>query len=416
MRVTRGKEPTQSAISATRRLFDSVVGMPSTPARRIAPLAALVAVCAVLAGCAPSPVPTAGRTPTPTARAVLPAVPGYAVGDFPPIPLLALPDISMIDASQSVLSTQLDATIGAFPGLTVSNTQCDATGAVRSSAAGSLVLYGDGSGVVTGPDGSQQNYGDGSGSYSIDGVDVVNNGDGSGSYSNGAVSIVNYGDGGGVYTDATRSLAIHGDGSGTYASGAVTQTVYGDGAGIYTDADSVIQNFGDGSGSYTGGGLVILNHGDGTGTVNGVPVEVDALPAVVSLGSFPSMASLEPLKVCGTTITLSDSVLFDFDKSTLRPEAGAVLDSLAAALDRAGVTAASIGGHTDSVGSDSYNQTLSEKRAAAVVDALRSRSVAAALDSTGFGESQPVAPNELDGADNPAGRQLNRRVEISIPG
>ena len=398
--------------------FVSVVGMTSQPARfRTAPVIVFVTAAVLLAGCAPASKPVAERSasPAPDAAALLPTVPGYAVGDFPPIPLLSLPDISMIDASQSALSTQLTTTIGAFPGLTVSNTQCDPNGSVRSSAAGSLVLYGDGSGVVTGPDGSQQNYGDGSGSYSIGGVDVVNNGDGSGSFSNGTVSIVNYGDGSGVYTDATRSLVIHGDGSGTYASGDITQTVYGDGSGTYSDADAVIQNYGDGSGLYTGDDLVIQNLGDGTGSVNGVPVEVDALPPVASLGSFPSMASLKPLAICGTTITLSDSVLFDFDKATLRQEAAPVLDSLASALDGAGVAAASIGGHTDSIGSDSYNQSLSEKRAAAVVAALRERSVTATLDSTGYGESQPVAPNEVDGTDNPAGRQLNRRVEITIP-
>ena len=75
---------------------------------------------------------------------------------------------------------------------------------------------------------------------------------------------------------------------------------------------------------------------------------------------------------------------------------------------------AEVSGHTDAIGSDSYNQTLSENRANSVVDALVKRGVTTSLSATGYGESRPVAPNELNGKDNPAGRQLNRRVEIFV--
>ena len=73
-----------------------------------------------------------------------------------------------------------------------------------------------------------------------------------------------------------------------------------------------------------------------------------------------------------------------------------------------------VGGHTDAKGSDAYNQALSERRAQAVVDALRQRGVATDMDATGHGEAKPVAPNEIGGQDHPAGRQLNRRVEIFV--
>ena len=66
------------------------------------------------------------------------------------------------------------------------------------------------------------------------------------------------------------------------------------------------------------------------------------------------------------------------------------------------------------IGTDTYNQALSEKRARTVADALRTRGVKGTLSAKGFGESRPVAPNELNGRDNPAGRQLNRRVEIFV--
>ena len=73
-----------------------------------------------------------------------------------------------------------------------------------------------------------------------------------------------------------------------------------------------------------------------------------------------------------------------------------------------------IRGHTDAKGSDDYNQGLSERRANAVMAALRERGAAAQASARGFGETQPVAPNEVAGKDNPGGRQLNRRVEIFV--
>jgi OOP family OmpA-OmpF porin len=79
------------------------------------------------------------------------------------------------------------------------------------------------------------------------------------------------------------------------------------------------------------------------------------------------------------------------------------------------VPEAEVGGHTDSISSEEFNQALSERRANAVVTALQERGVTTALSAQGYGESAPVAPNEVDGHDNPAGRQLNRRVEIFIP-
>jgi OOP family OmpA-OmpF porin len=87
---------------------------------------------------------------------------------------------------------------------------------------------------------------------------------------------------------------------------------------------------------------------------------------------------------------------------------------LAAALEKVPSRAMEIRGHTDAKGSDAYNQDLSERRAQAVVAALRQRGVAHDASARGYGESQPVAPNEVDGKDNPGGRQLNRRVEIFV--
>jgi len=109
----------------------------------------------------------------------------------------------------------------------------------------------------------------------------------------------------------------------------------------------------------------------------------------------------------GMVMTLSD-VLFDTGKATLKPGATRDLDRLATALKDNPSTRVKIEGYTDSVGSDSYNQELSERRARAVADALQSRGVPAdRYQIEGLGKEFPVATN-----DTPAGRQQNRRVEI----
>jgi outer membrane protein OmpA-like peptidoglycan-associated protein len=109
----------------------------------------------------------------------------------------------------------------------------------------------------------------------------------------------------------------------------------------------------------------------------------------------------------GMVMTLSD-VLFDTGRATLKPGAGRDLDRLAQALKDNPNMRVKIEGFTDSVGSDSYNQGLSERRAEAVAGALRMRGVPTdRLAAEGLGKEFPVATN-----DTQAGRQQNRRVEI----
>jgi outer membrane protein OmpA-like peptidoglycan-associated protein len=109
----------------------------------------------------------------------------------------------------------------------------------------------------------------------------------------------------------------------------------------------------------------------------------------------------------GMVMTLSD-VLFDTGKATLKPGADRDLDRLAQALKDNSNMRVKIEGYTDSVGSDSYNESLSERRAQTVVDALQMRGVPESrLSAEGLGKAYPVATN-----DTQAGRQQNRRVEI----
>jgi outer membrane protein OmpA-like peptidoglycan-associated protein len=104
-------------------------------------------------------------------------------------------------------------------------------------------------------------------------------------------------------------------------------------------------------------------------------------------------------------------VLFDFDKSSLKPESDPVLQQVHALLANDPGLRLEIQGHTDNVGSETYNQRLSQARARAVVSWLVHSQVAGnRLTARGYGKTRPVASNDTD-----AGRAQNRRVEIANP-
>jgi outer membrane protein OmpA-like peptidoglycan-associated protein len=109
-------------------------------------------------------------------------------------------------------------------------------------------------------------------------------------------------------------------------------------------------------------------------------------------------------------VNLPDGVTFDVGSYTLKPEFRATLDDVAASMVKYPNSLIDVYGHTDSTGSDAFNQTLSENRARTVANYLTSRGVAAArIRSQGYGETMPVADNATD-----EGRRKNRRVEIKI--
>lgn len=116
-------------------------------------------------------------------------------------------------------------------------------------------------------------------------------------------------------------------------------------------------------------------------------------------------------------ISLPADVLFDFDKANIRPDAADALRQTLTVIRYYKNVPIRIEGHTDSKGSDAYNQTLSQQRARSVQQWLISQGSvpASQLRAAGFGESRPSVPNaKPNGSDDPAGRQLNRRVEIII--
>ncbi|MBL0925979.1 MAG: OmpA family protein [Sphingomonadaceae bacterium] len=109
-------------------------------------------------------------------------------------------------------------------------------------------------------------------------------------------------------------------------------------------------------------------------------------------------------------LDMPSQVTFAVDSSNIEPNFRTTLDQVAATLTQYEKTYVDVMGHTDSTGSDAYNQALSERRASSVANYLSSRGVQQArLATKGYGESQPKASN-LD----EAGRAANRRVEIRL--
>ena len=101
---------------------------------------------------------------------------------------------------------------------------------------------------------------------------------------------------------------------------------------------------------------------------------------------------------------------FGFDSAEFTPEARAILDEQAAILEKESDVKVEIAGYTDSIGSEEYNQGLSERRAKAVEEYLISKGISAhRLKTVGYGKSRPIAPN-----DTREGRAKNRRVELNV--
>ncbi|TVP76233.1 MAG: OmpA family protein [Gemmatimonadales bacterium] len=112
----------------------------------------------------------------------------------------------------------------------------------------------------------------------------------------------------------------------------------------------------------------------------------------------------------GIHVTFPSGLLFDFDSHAVRPDAAGHLRQLATSLGTYPDTRVVVVGHTDSVGSDTYNHDLSLRRAGAASNVLLAQGVSAGrIDIVGRGEWEPLATNETA-----AGRQANRRVEVAI--
>ena len=149
----------------------------------------------------------------------------------------------------------------------------------------------------------------------------------------------------------------------------------------------------------------------------GTPRVVTLQPRIVSLQ--PRITSIAPTQPAPDTFNVGSDILFAFNVATLSPDSQAVLGDVVSTLKSSGAGTVTINGYTDSVGTDSYNQTLSQNRAASVQAFLQANvgNGALAYQAQGLGKADPVAPNtNPDGSDNPGGRQQNRRVVIAYTG
>jgi OOP family OmpA-OmpF porin len=143
-----------------------------------------------------------------------------------------------------------------------------------------------------------------------------------------------------------------------------------------------------------------------------VPVVAAPAPAPAApVAAAPAPAPAAPATVA-SKVTYAADAFFDFDKSVIKPEGKAKLDDLVGKIKDINLEVIIAVGHTDSVGSDSYNQKLSVRRSEAVKAYLVSKGIEKnRVYTEGKGEKQPVADNKTA-----EGRAKNRRVEIEVVG
>ena len=146
---------------------------------------------------------------------------------------------------------------------------------------------------------------------------------------------------------------------------------------------------------------------------DGALTQAAATPdAPAATPAAPAPAAKPATPVAASKVTYAADAFFDFDKSVLKPEGKAKLDDLVGKIKDINLEVIIAVGHTDSVGSDAYNQKLSVRRAEAVKAYLVSKGIEKnRVYTEGKGEKQPVADNKTK-----EGRAKNRRVEIEVVG
>lgn len=348
-------------------------------------------------------------------------VPGYALGKIPAISIPEIPNLSVSENPDAKITLDMAKKISSVPGITISPVKVEDSNIVGGSY--SMQIGKNGDGQYSDKNKSVQTDGNGAGQYEDDKVTIQRDEDGAGQYINKVTGVTLQvdKDGAGQYIDEKNDLSIqvNKDGTGLYTNKKNNVTIYVNENDVrYVSTDIEMVNNGDGSGTYTdkSKNLVIENDGKGKAkiTFNGQTTEVDAKPLekpgkLAKLEMVPPVPSIEANSLL---IALDSEVLFDVNKYDVRvhPEAEEVLKNLAIVLKEMDVKNFEIDGHTDSDGSDEYNQVLSEKRANSVKNFLVSQGVTAEITTKGYGESKPVASN-----DTAEGKQKNRRVEIIIP-
>ena len=326
-------------------------------------------------------------------------VPGYALGEIPPITAPEMTDLSVTENPDAKITLDMTKKISSVPGINVTPVKVENSN-------------------IVGGDYSIQ---DGDGEYSDENLTIKRNKDGSGQYINKETGVTFQVDaqGSGQYLDDKNkvSFQIGADGTGVYKdeNNDVTITIDKNNS-TYTKGNITVKNNGDGSGTYIDKDKDLLIENDGKGksiiSLKGKTNEVEAKP-LEKIEKFPRLKMVPPIpsvEANSLLITLDSGILFDVDKYDVRPEAEKVLKNLAIVLKEADIKVFEVDGHTDSDAGDKHNQVLSENRANAVKNFLTSQGITAEITIKGYGKTRPIASN-----DTPEGKQKNRRVEIVIP-
>ena len=346
-------------------------------------------------------------------------VPGYALGEIPPITAPEMPDLSVKENPNAKITLDMTKKISAVPGISVTPVKVENSNIVGGDY--SMQIGQNGDGQFTDRNRSLQTDGKGAGQYTDENVTIQRNEDGSGQYTNKVTGVTLQVDaqGEGQYLDEKNKISfqIGADGTGVYKDENNDTTItIGKNNSTYTQGNITIENNGDGSGTYNDKDKDLLIKNDGKGkaiiTLKGKSTEVEAKP-LEKPEKFPKLKMVPPvpsIEANSLLITLDSGILFDVDKYDLRPEAEEVLKNLAIVLKEADIKVFEVDGHTDSDAGDKHNQVLSENRANAVKDFLTSQGITAEITIKGYGKTRPIASN-----DTPEGKQKNRRVEIVIP-
>jgi OOP family OmpA-OmpF porin len=377
-----------------------------------------IVACALLVGCSSSSgAPDAqqnGNTPSPTSSASpsesrAAAVDAWQRGleeklSVPPLPSFTIPT-GPFQGQQRRVARLLDVQPGLYRGIGVVDARCGKKGDVNpeDQQAGAAPRR--------------------SGHYKDGTRDITVQADGAGVYESGALRISVHPDGSGDYTDGTTKVSVRADGSGLYRDGQKRLNVQADGSGSYDDDTIRLWRNSDGSAGYNDGDSRVVITATGSVTTRGDRVHTDAALRVLQK-PFPRFPAVAPARLngrptgrsCGSVIRLDTTILFDSDKSDLKPQAVALLGRVARLLEALSYPHIQVNGHTDLVGTKAHGLILSRQRAAAVVAALtQAGTPKASMTAVGYGESRPLHPEvRPDGTVDLEARRLNRRVEIVL--
>ena len=346
-------------------------------------------------------------------------VPGYALGEIPVISLPEMPNLSVTENPGAKITLNMTKKISSVPGITITPVKVENSNIIGGNY--SMQIGQNGAGQFSDENKVVQTDGNGAGQYTDEKVTIQRDETGAGQYTNNVteVNLQVDNNGAGQYVDNKNkiSLQVDANGLGMYKDeNNEISIVVSDEDTIYNSPNLIIENNNDGSGKYhdKSKNLLIENDGKGKATItyNGKTTEVAAKPVgkparFSKLKMVPAVPSIEANSLL---ITLDSGVLFDVDKYNLRPKAEEILKNLAVILKEANIKSFEVDGHTDSDASDEHNKVLSENRANSVKAFLASQGVNANITTHGYGESKPIASNNM-----PEGKQKNRRVEIIIP-